>query len=144
MNEVQTLNQYIGTDSTGVGTTIVAPDMTTACSVYNEQMTDDPITMQCTKTGVRCVLPDMLATFRTSVYDVTGVAATVCKATPEQYTLVAGTQQVFTAIEAEGWEFQSWKIDGVEVADAGKVALLTIPSSESIVEIQAVFKAVTV
>lgn len=47
--EAQTLNQYVGTDAQGNGVTIVAPDMETACSVYNTQESTDPTIMQCTK-----------------------------------------------------------------------------------------------
>ena len=52
MAEVQTLNQYIGSDSLGNGTTIVAPSMEVACNVYAAQLSEDPVTMQCTN----CIL----------------------------------------------------------------------------------------
>ena len=144
--DVQTLNQYIGTSELGVQTTIMAEDMETACKVYADQLQDDPLTMQCTKKGVRTVLPVILVSFKTIVTDTTGVAKDVCSATPQAYTLPAGTEQVFTATPGEGFAFDHWEMDGVEVeGDEGKkaVALLTIPATQSILEIKAVFKAVT-
>ena len=144
----QTLNQYIGSDSVGKQTTIVAADMTTACEVYHEQEDADPIMMQCTKQNIKCVLPKTYTTFNTVVKDNSGgnTAATAgCAATPVNYTLEAGTTQVFTATAADGWEFTKWQIDGVDVeGEEGTkaVALLTIPASPTIIEIEAVFTAV--
>lgn len=139
----QTLNQYIGTDKLGSQTTIVAEDMTTACQVYNDQLTEDPITMQCVKQGVKCVLPTAYVSFTTEVYDSTGTASASCTATPNAYTLPAGTQQVFTASAGTGWAFEKWQIDGEDVTGeegTKAVALLTIPSKESPVVIRACFK----
>lgn len=66
--EAQTLNQYVGTDAQGNGVTIVAPDMETACSVYNAQESTDPTIMQCTKRGVKCVLPAQYVTFNSEAW----------------------------------------------------------------------------
>ena len=119
----QTLNQYVGTDAQGNATTIVAPSMTEACQVYYDQETDDPVVMQCTKQNIKCVLPEILVSFSTEVWDATGSSATSCSATPCAYTLTAGTQQVFTAIPGEGWEFEKWQIDGRELpTDTGSYA----------------------
>lgn len=142
----QTLNQYIGTDSLGNQTTIVAADMTTACQVYYEQESDDPVTMQCTKQNIKCVLPDIYVSFTTEVYDPTGISASSCTATPDAYTLLAGTKQIFTATAGAGWAFEKWQIDGVDVdGEEGTkpVALLTIPPSTSPVKIRACFKTIT-
>lgn len=139
----QTLNQYIGTDKVGNPTTIVAADMTTACQVYFDQESADPVTMQCTKQNIKCVLPDVFVSFTTEVFDTTGAAAASCTATPNAYTLLAGTKQIFTATAGEGWAFEKWQIDGVDVeGDEGTkaVALLTIPVSSSPIKIRAVFK----
>lgn len=138
----QTLNQYIGTDKLGNQTTIVASDMTTACQVYYDQESDDPVTMQCVKQNIKCVLPEILVSFTTEVFDTTGAAAASCTATPGAYTLLAGSKQIFTATAGEGWVFEKWQIDGVDViGDEGTkaVALLTIPSSTSPVKIKACF-----
>ena len=143
----QTLNQYVGTDSVGNQTTIVAEDMTTACTVYHDQEDADPIIMQCTKQNIKCVLPTTYTTFNAVVRDNAGgnTAATAgCVATPVNYTLEAGTQQVFTATPADGWEFTKWQIGGVDVeGEEGTkaVALLTIPASPTVIEITAVFTA---
>lgn len=140
----QTLNQYVGTDKLGNHTTLVAADMTTACQVYYEQESDDPVTMQCTKQNIKCVLPEIFVSFTTEVFDETGASATSCTATPGAYTLLAGTKQIFTATAGEGWVFEKWQIDGVDVeGDEGTkaVALLTIPSSPSPIKIRACFKA---
>lgn len=143
----QTLNQYIGTDSLGNQTTIVAEDMTTACEVYHDQEDADPILMQCTKQNIKCVLPTQYVTFNTVVKDSTGgnTAATAgCTATPVNYTLAAGTTQIFTATAVEGWTFTKWRIDGVDVeGDEGTkaVALLTIPAAPTQITIEAVFTA---
>lgn len=139
----QTLNQYIGTDKLGNQTTIVAADMTTACQVYYEQETDDPVTMQCTKQNIKCVLPEIFVSFTTEVFDATGASAASCTATPGAYTLLAGTKQIFTATAGEGWAFEKWQIDGEDVeGEEGtkEVALLTIPSSAAPVKIRACFK----
>lgn len=139
MGEQQTLNQYQGTDDTGNTSTIVAEDMTTACSVYYTQNETDPLIMQCTKKNILCVLPTSYTTFTTEVYDETGAAATTCTATPTNYTLLAGSKQIFTATVGDGWSFVKWTIDGEEVSTE-PVALLTIPASSTTVTIQAVFE----
>lgn len=139
----QTLNQYIGTDKLGNQTTIVAADMTTACQVYYAQETDDPVTMQCTKQNIKCVLPEIFVSFTTEVFDTTGASAASCTATPGAYTLLAGTKQIFTATAGEGWAFEKWQIDGEDVGSeegTKEVALLTIPSSAAPVKIRACFK----
>lgn len=141
----QTLNQYEGTDAQGNGIIIVAADMTTACQVYAEQESADPVIMQCKKQNIKCVLPDIFVSFTTEVWDATGVAKTTCAATPMAYTLLAGDKQVFTATAKDGWEFEKWQIDGVDVeGEEGTkaVALLTIPSKTSPVVFRACFKAV--
>lgn len=138
-----TLNQYIGTDAQGNATTIVAPTMTEACQVYYDQESNDPVVMQCTKQNIKCVLPDLLVSFTTKVFDTTGAAASSCSATPGAYTLTAGSQQIFSAIAGEGWEFVKWQIDGADVeGEEGTkaVALLTIPPSTAPVEYVAVFQ----
>lgn len=140
--ETQTLNQYVGTDSVGTQKTVVAPDMTTACTVYNEQNKEDPIVMQCTKQGILCVQPTTYTTFKAVAFDTTGVAETTCKVTPATYTVKAGTQLLFTAEAGEGWTFSKWTIDGVD-AGTDAVAMLTIPASETTVIIQGVFVAST-
>lgn len=140
----QTLNQYVGTNKVGAPVTIVAADMTSACQVYAAQESEDPVTMQCTKQNIKCVLPDIYVSFTTEVYDTTGVAVTAgCKATPGAYTLLAGSTQLFTAIPVEGWAFDHWEIDGTEVTgdEATKeTAMLTIPASPAPIKIRAVFK----
>lgn len=117
--------------------------MTTACQVYYDQESSDPVTMQCTKQNIKCVLPDIFVSFTTEVYDTTGAASTSCSATPGAYTLLAGTKQIFTATAGEGWAFEKWQINGEDVeGDEGTkaVALLTIPVSASPIVIRAVFK----
>lgn len=142
MNPVQTLNQYVGTDKVGTQKTIVAEDMETACHVYAEQETADPVIMQCTKQNISCVLPTVFVSFTTEAYDPTGACAEVCKATPTAYTLAAGTKQVFQAIAGEGWKFSKWTIDGEDVpGDEGTkpVALIAIPSSAAPIVVRANF-----
>ena len=137
--QAQTLNQYVGTDAQGNGVTIVAPDMETACNVYNTQESADPTIMQCTKRGVKCVLPDMYVTFNAEAYDPTGVAAATCSVTPGTYTVKAGTTQIFTAKAGEGWVFSKWQINGVDT-EGEEVAMLTIPASDTgLVTVRAVF-----
>lgn len=138
----QTLNQYVGTDAQGNGVTIVAPDMETACNVYNTQESADPTIMQCTKRGVKCVLPDQYVTFNAVAYDPTGTSSATCSVAPSTYTVTAGTEQIFTAKAGEGWVFDKWQINGSDV-EGDAVAMLTIPTSETgMVEIKAVFKTI--
>ena len=144
MNAPRTLNQYIGTDPQGNAITIVASDMETACKVYKGQQEVDPVQMQRVKQNIMCVLPENIVTFTAQVYCATAIP-TDCSVTPEQYTIIAGSKLVFTAIEGEGFQFAKWLINGVEVTDetgavvADKVALLTIPSGNNTCEIKAVF-----
>ena len=138
--EAQTLNQYVGTDAQGNGVTIVAPDMETACNVYNTQESTDPTIMQCTKRGVKCVLPTQYVTFNSEAWDSTGTSAATCSVTPGTYTVTAGTEQIFTAKAGEGWRFSKWLINGVD-AEGGEVAMLTLPTSETgLVTVRAVFE----
>ena len=135
----QTLNQYVGTDAQGNGVTIVAPDMESACNVYNTQERTDPTIMQCTKRGVKCVLPDQYVTFNAEAYDPTGTASATCSVTPGTYTVTAGTKQIFTAKAGEGWTFSKWQINGEDV-DGDAVAMLTIPTSETgLVTVRGIF-----
>lgn len=139
-----TLNQYTGTSAVGVATTIVAEDMETAASIYKTQLLVDPVTLQCVKSGVRCVLPATYVTFKVACVTSTGTAATTCSATPASYTVKSGTQQIFTATAGDGFTFTKWTINGVD-AGTSAVALLTIPASidatTDTVTIQAVFTA---
>lgn len=149
LTNVQTLNQYSGSDGQGQGSTIVAPSMDIACKVYADQHpTDpDPTIMQVMAKGISCVLPEVFVTFTTSVKadtDVNTAAAIAagCRATPRNYTLLAGTKQIFTADAGTGWDFKEWDIDGVKSteADAEKaVAVLTIPQAPTQITINAVF-----
>ena len=144
MNAPRTLNQYVGTDPQGNAVTIVASDMETACKVYKGQQEVDPVQMQRVKQNIMCVLPENIVTFTAEVYCATAIP-TDCSVTPEQYTIIAGSKLVFTAIEGEGFQFAKWLINGVEVTDEtgaivnDKVALLTIPSGNNTCEIKAVF-----
>lgn len=146
---VQTLNQYSGSDSTGKAMTIVAPDMETACKVYADTNTaePDPTIMQVMAKGISCVLPTVFVTFTTEVkadtaINTTAAIAAGCRATPRNYTLLAGTKQIFTADAGTGWTFKEWDVDGAisTEADATKpVAVLTIPQSPTQITISAVF-----
>lgn len=144
MGTQQTLNQYVGTDTLGVGTTIVAENMTTAASVYNGQVGSDPVILQRTKNNILCVLPDSYTTFTAEAYDTTGAAAAAgCTVTPARYTVLAGTKVIFTATAAEGWKFSKWQIDGADIDQEGEeskaVAYLTVPASPTILSIRGVF-----
>ena len=130
----QLLNIYSGTDATGNATTIVAEDMTTAASIYKSTNDVDPIILQRTKANVQCALPDVYVTFVAEAYNTTTSSVDkACKVTPGTYTVLAGTQQIFTAIAADGYEFVKWQIDGVDVLDgsgeivSADVYKLTIP-----------------
>lgn len=140
-----TLNQYTGTDSVGNQISIVAEDMSTACQVYNEQQEEDPVIMQRTKSGIKCVLPTVYVTFTTTVKDASGgnTAATAgCIATPSSFTVLGGTKQIFSAIPSEGWGFTKWTIDGVDVENSEPVMELTIPTNTTgLCNITAVFTA---
>lgn len=123
----QLLNIYSGTDATGVAQTIVAEDMTTAASIYKSTNDADPIILQRTKANVQCALPDVYVTFTAQAYNLTtSVVDHACRVTPSTYTVLAGTQQIFTAITAEGYEFVKWQIDGVDVRDS-EGTLVTAP-----------------
>lgn len=147
MNRPRTLNQYVGTDPQGNPTTIVAQDMETACKVYRGQQEKDPVQMQCVKQNIMCVLPENIVTFTAEAYCATGVA-TGCSVTPDTFTLIAGSKQIFTAVEGEGFQFTKWTINGVDAKTpdgtliTDKVALLTIPSGHNTCSIKAVFTAV--
>lgn len=139
----ETLNQYTGTDAQGNQVSIVAPDMETACNVYNTQESSDPNIMQCVKRNIKCVLPDQFVTFKAEAYDATGVAKSTCSVAPAMFTVKAGTKQIFTATAGDGWTFKEWQIDGQKVDEATEpVSLLTIPANSSgQVSIKAVFQA---
>lgn len=144
----QTLNIYSCTDATANAETIVAEDMATAAAIYRQTKDVDPIIIQRTKAGVQCVLPDFYVTFVAKAWNLTtSQVDRACKVTPETYTVLAGTQQIFTAMPAEGYEFVKWQIDGQDVLDeagepiASPVYKLTIPDGEgSKTEIRACFR----
>lgn len=146
----QLLNIYSCTDATANAETIVAEDMATAATIYRQTKDIDPIIIQRTKAGVQCVLPDFYVTFVAKAWNVTtGTVDKACKVTPETYTVLAGTQQIFTAMPADGYEFVKWQIDGHDVLDTegelvtSPVYKLTIPDGEGArSEIRACFKLV--
>ena len=144
MAQTKLLNQYIGTDPQGNGTTIVAASMEAACKVYRSTQEVDPVQMQRVKQNVMCALPDLAVTFTAEVY-CAAATPTGCSVTPGTFTVLSGTEQVFTATAGEGFAFSKWLIDGVEVTDSSgavvtdPVALLTIPSGSKTCEIKAVF-----
>lgn len=144
MNKPRTLNQYVGTDPQGNKTTIVADTMEIACNVYKVQQLDDPVTMQCTKKNIMCVLPENIVTFTAEAFYAAG-PATGCSVVPGTYTIVAGSKQIFTATAGDGFKFTKWQINDVDVTDedgslvADPVTILTIPSGNNTCRIKAVF-----
>jgi hypothetical protein len=132
------LNKYDGTFSPGSEKhSVVAASMEIAARVLNQLQDRDPVILQCVQEGIAVEVPAINVTFRTSVMPDTAAIAG-CSATPSEYVLPAGTTQIFTASPVTGWTFDHWEIEG---ADSGsdEVALLTIPSSTTIVSIQAIF-----
>lgn len=142
----QLLNIYSCTDSTANATTIVAEDMETAAHIYRQTNDVDAIIIQRTKANVQCALPDVYVTFVAEAYNqTTQQVDRACSVTPGTFTVLAGTQQIFTAIPAEGYEFVKWQIDGVDVEDSDGVSVmkLTIPEGTgSRTTIRGVFKLV--
>lgn len=146
----QMLNIYSCTDATANAEVIVAEDMATAAKIYRQTKDVDPIIIQRTKAGVQCVLPDFYVTFVAKAWNLTtSMVDKACKVTPETYTVLAGTQQIFTAMPAEGYEFVKWQIDGVDVLDSegtivsDPVYKLTVPDGEGArTEIRACFKLI--
>lgn len=143
------LNQYNGTDATGNTVTVVAEDMVTAATIYQTQQEAEPIILQRVKTNVLCKLPEIYVTFNAVPYDETTAAVTnLCSVAPEQYTVMAGTKQIFSAKAGEGYEFVKWQINDVDVEDDSgslikdSVAMLTIPNTNRTCNIKAVFKAI--
>ena len=146
----QLLNIYSGTDATGNATVVVAEDMKTAADIYHQTNDADPIILQRTKAGVQCALPDVYVTFTAKCYNITTSSAMTgssCRVAPGTYTVLAGTQQIFTAFAGDGFEFVKWQIDGVDVVDTegnvvhDDVYKLTIPEGVgSRTEIFACFK----
>lgn len=142
----QLLNIYSCTDATANATTIVAEDMETAAHIYRQTNDVDAIIIQRTKAGVQCALPDAYVTFIAEAFNqTTGQVDKRCSVTPGTFTVLAGTQQIFTAIPAEGYEFVEWQIDGtpVENSQGVEVMKLTIPEGVgSRTTIRGVFKLV--
>lgn len=145
----QFLNIYSCTDATANADTIVAEDMETAAHIYRQTHEADAIIIQRTKANVQCALPDVYVTFIAEPYCITTQQVDKkCTVAPGTYTVLAGTQQIFTAIAAEGYEFVKWQIDGVDVEEDGEpvtspVYKLTIPEGQgSRSTIRACFKLV--
>lgn len=152
-NSLQTLNEYKGTWGVEAGSktaTVVAPTMEAAARVLNEEGSDiDPVIIQCIKQQIKVQMPEIYVTFNTEAVDSSGVAQVTCQAYPKQYTLLAGTKQVFTAVPGEGFKFLKWTIDGEEAIDAtdpegtkvatDPVSVLRIPAKATTVKIAAVF-----
>jgi hypothetical protein len=132
------LNKYDGTFSPGSEKhSVVAASMEIAARVLAASQARDPVILQCVQEGIEVEVPAINVTFRTTVMPDTAELAG-CVATPSMYVLPAGTTQIFTASPVTGWQFDHWDINGQTGSDE-EVALLTIPSSTAIVEIQAVF-----
>lgn len=142
----QLLNIYSATDSTANADTIVAEDMETAAHIYKQTHDFDAIIIQRTKANVQCALPDVYVTFTAEAWNqTTSQVDKKCTVTPATYTVLAGTQQIFTAIAAEGYEFVKWQIDGEDVEDSEGVNVmkLTVPEGTgSRTTIRGVFKLV--
>lgn len=142
----QLLNIYSGTDVTGNATTIVAEDMETAAKIFKQTNDVDAIILQRTKANVQCALPDVYVTFTAEAYNqTTSSVDKKCTVTPGTYTVLAGTQQIFTAIAAEGYEFVKWQIDDEDVEDSEGVDVMKLTVPEGVgsrTTIRGVFKLV--
>lgn len=148
---LQTLNEYKGTwgtESGGKTVTVVAETMEAAASVLNEEGEGtDPIIIQCVKSQIKVSMPAIFVSFITEAVDSSGIAQTACQAYPGQYTLKAGSKQIFTAIPGDGFEFVKWQIDGEDAYNdqgtqaTNAVEVLVIPSSATVITISAVFSA---
>lgn len=151
-NTLQMLNEYKGTWGVGEGSknvTVVAPTMEKAAKILNAAgaSSGDPVIIQCIKQQIQVQLPEIYVTFQSVAQDSSGLAQSTCFAYPQQYTLLAGTKQVFTAVAGDGFKFMKWQIDGEDVDDAvtgepatTPVAVLQIPSSPTTIKVQAVFQ----
>ena len=148
---LQTLNEYKGTwgtESGGKTATVVADTMESAASVLNTEGEGiDPVIIQCVKSSIKVSMPAIYVSFVTEAVDASGVAQTACQAYPGQYTLLAGSKQIFTAVPGDGFEFVKWQIDGEDAYNdkeelaTDAVSVLIIPSSASVITISAVFAA---
>lgn len=145
--EVQKLNLYSGTDDTGNAIVVTAEDMETAATVYKQERGSDPVMLQITKRGVRCALPDIYVSFTAEAFDqTTQLVVKTCKVTPEKFSVLGGTKQIFTATPAAGYRFVKWQINGEDVIDdennlvTDTVTQLTIPATDYQATIRAVFE----
>lgn len=134
-------NQYNGTYESSVSVqSVIATDMQSAAKVLNANNNGlDPVLLQRVKENVQIEIPSDV--MFTTVVSPAEAATAGCSATPETYTLAAGTQQIFTAKEVEGWTFNKWQINGTDVENSTAVMLLTIPSVNITASITAVYAA---
>jgi hypothetical protein len=134
-----TLNQYDGTFPVLGKQTVVAESLETAARVLNLQFSEDPVLIQRVKEGISVELPTTQTQFVTVVTPEEAQLAGN-KSYPTAYTLTSGSKQIFTAEAVTGWHFVEWTINGSAVSSEPE-ALLTIPETVGILQIQAVFEA---
>jgi len=115
---VVTLNQYKGTFNGGSQETVVAESMIKAATLLTDESAGtEPSFLQKTLEGIKVDQPRMLLQFETAVSPVE--AETVgCTAAPPSFTVLEGTEVIFSAATVEGWAFVKWQKNGVDIAEA--------------------------
>lgn len=115
---VVTLNQYKGTFNGGLQETVVAESMIKAATLLTDESAGtEPSFLQKTLEGIKVDQPRMLLQFETAVSPVEAETAG-CTAAPPSFTVLEGTEVIFSAATVEGWAFVGWQKNGVDIAEA--------------------------
>lgn len=115
---VVTLNQYKGTFSGGSQETVVAESMIKAATLLTDEVAGtEPSFLQKTLEGIKVDQPRMLLQFETAVSPAEAGTAG-CTAAPPSFTVLEGTEVIFSASAVDGWHFVSWQKNGITIEAA--------------------------
>lgn len=112
MATIKSLNQYKAAFPDSTELTVAASSMMDALEALGEaHKAGEPSLLQKTLTGVAVAIPAPAIAIETFVTGA-GAQAAGCKATPYSIAQVENGDKVwFTAIPAEGFEFEGWYLD---------------------------------
>ena len=115
---VVTLNEYKGNFLGGSSETVVAESMIKAATLLTNELTDvEPSFIQKTLSGIKVDQPRLNLQFSTEVLPVEAATAG-CTAAPPSYTVLEGSEVIFSAKAITGWVFSKWQKQHVDILAA--------------------------
>lgn len=140
---VVTLNQYKGTFNGGSQETVVAESMIKAATLLTDESAGtEPSFLQKTLEGIKVDQPRMLLQFETAVLSAEAETAG-CTAAPPSFTVLEGTEVIFSAKAVDGWNFVGWQKNGEDIVGAtNSVSKIAVTDDDALTNEVIVYTAV--